>query len=191
VLGIKGGRTIQEYWPKFKSVAVNVSIDGIFDTYEYIRGNGKFMDVVNNIKIIKQIPTVSRIVGAFTVQANNIMQIDRVIDYFLNDLGIVFYSHRVNYPRALSAQVLPTKLKNQVIDKLEAMKPRIKDYALVKQHPILEKITLQQIQDNINFLKARDLNQYWADCVDFNRRLDITRNQGPFEKINPEFADYV
>jgi hypothetical protein len=78
-----------------------------------------------------------------------------------------------------------------VIDKLEAMKPRIKDYALVKQHPILEKITLQQIQDNINFLKARDLNQYWMDCVDFNRRLDITRNQGPFEKINPEFADYV
>lgn len=191
VLGIKGGRTIQEYWPKFKSVAVNVSIDGIFDTYEYIRGNGKFMDVVNNIKIIKQIPTVSRIVGAFTVQANNIMQIDRVIDYFLNDLGIVFYSHRVNYPRALSAQVLPTKLKNQVIDKLEAIKPRIKDYALVKQHPILEKITLQQIQDNINFLKARDLNQYWMDCVDFNRKLDITRNQGPFEKINPEFADYV
>jgi hypothetical protein len=149
------------------------------------------MDVVNNIKIIKQIPTVSRIVGAFTVQANNIMQIDRVIDYFLNDLGIVFYSHRVNYPRALSAQVLPAKLKNQVIDKLEAMKPRIKDYALVQQHPILEKITLQQIQDNINFLKARDLNQYWMDCVDFNRKLDITRNQGPFEKINPEFADYV
>jgi len=134
---------------------------------------------------------VSRIVGAFTVQANNIMQIDRVIDYFLNDLGIVFYSHRVNYPRALSAQVLPAKLKNQVIDKLEAMKSRIKDYALVKQHPILEKITLQQIQDNINFLKAKDLNQYWTDCVDFNRRLDVTRNQGPFEKINPEFADYV
>jgi hypothetical protein len=140
---------------------------------------------------MKQIPTVSRIVGAFTVQANNIMQIDRVIDYFLNDLGIVFYSHRVNYPRALSAQVLPLKLKNQVIDKLEAMKPRIKDYTLVKQHPILEKITLQQIQDNINFLKSRDLNQYWMDCVDFNRKLDATRNQGPFEKINPEFADYV
>ncbi|MFN9952919.1 MAG: hypothetical protein ACK55I_07450, partial [bacterium] len=78
------------------------------------------------------------------MQANNIMQIDRVIDYFLNDLGIVFYSHRVNYPRALSAQVLPAKLKNQVIDKLEAMKPQINDYALVKQHPILEKITLQQ-----------------------------------------------
>ena len=27
--------------------------------------------------------------------------------------------------------------------------------------------------------------------VDFNRKLDATRKQGPFEKINPEFANYV
>ena len=65
---------------------------------------------------MKNIPTVSRIVGAFTVQSNNIMQIDKVIDYFLNKLEIVFYSHRVQYPRALSAQVLPKELKDKVID---------------------------------------------------------------------------
>lgn len=190
-LGIKGGRTVHDYWPKFKSVAVNVSIDGLHDTYEYIRGNGKFSEVEYNIKEMKKIPTVSRIVGAFTVQANNILQIDKVIDYFLKEMKIVFYSHRVNYPRALSAQVLPKKLKDQVVAKLEAMKPKIKDYDIVKEHPVLEKITQQQIQDNINFLQATDLNQYWQDCVDFNRKLDITRNQGPFEKINPEFQDYV
>jgi len=190
-LGIKGGRTVHDYWPKFKSVAVNVSIDGLHDTYEYIRGNGKFSDVEYNIKEMKKIKTVSRIVGAFTVQANNIMQIDKVIDYFLREMKIVFYSHRVSYPRALSAQVLPKALKDQVVAKLEAMKPKIKDYEIVKQHPILEKITQQQIQDNINFLQAKDLNEYWQDCVDFNRKLDLTRNQGPFEKINPEFRDYV
>ena len=190
VLGIKG-RWIKDYWPKFKSVAVNVSIDGIDEVYEYVRSNGKFQDVVDNVRIMKNIPTVSRIVGAFTVQSNNIMQIDKVIDYFLNKLEIVFYSHRVQYPRALSAQVLPKELKDKVIAKLELMKDKIKEYRLVKEHPILEKITLQQIQDNINFLKARDLNQYWKDCVDFNHRLDKTRNQGPFEKIIPEFAPYV
>ena len=140
---------------------------------------------------MKTIPTVSRIVGAFTVQSNNIMQIDKVIDYFLNKLEIVFYSHRVQYPRALSAQVLPKELKDQVISKLELMKDKVKQYRLVQEHPILEKITLQQIQDNINFLKARDLNKYWKDCVDFNHRLDKTRNQGPLEKIIPEFAPYV
>ena len=190
-LGIKGGRTVHEYWPKFKSVAVNVSIDGLHDTYEYIRGNGKFSEVEYNIKEMKKIPTVSRIVGAFTVQANNILQIDKVIDYFLKDMQIVFYSHRVNYPRALSAQVLPEDLKQAVVVKLEAMKSKIKDYEIVKKHPVLEKITLQQIQDNINFLQARDLHEHWNDCIDFNRKLDETRNQGPFEKINPEFADYV
>ena len=190
VLGIKG-RWIKDYWPKFKSVAVNVSIDGIDEVYEYVRSNGKFQDVVDNVRIMKNIPTVSRIVGAFTVQSNNIMQIDKVIDYFLNKLEIVFYSHRVQYPRALSAQVLPKELKDKVIVKLELMKDKIKEYRLVKEHPILEKITLQQIQDNINFLKARDLNQYWKDCVDFNHRLDKTRNQGPFEKNIPEFAPYV
>lgn len=190
VLGIKG-RWIKDYWPKFKSVAVNVSIDGLDDVYEYVRSNGKFQDVVDNIRIMKTIPTVSRIVGAFTVQSNNIMQIDKVIDYFLNKLEIVFYSHRVQYPRALSAQVLPKELKDQVISKLELMKDKVKQYRLVQEHPILEKITLQQIQDNINFLKARDLNKYWKDCVDFNHRLDKTRNQGPLEKIIPEFAPYV
>ena len=190
-LGIKGGRTVHEYWPKFKSVAVNVSIDGLHDTYEYIRGNGKFSDVEYNIKEMKKIPTVTRIVGAFTVQANNILQIDKVIDYFLNEMQIVFYSHRVNYPRALSAQVLPEKLKQAVVVKLEAMKSKVKDYEMIKKYPVLEKITMQQIQDNINFLQARDLHEHWNDCVDFNRKLDETRNQGPFEKINPEFANYV
>ena len=140
---------------------------------------------------MKKIPTVSRIVGAFTVQANNILQIDKVIDYFLRDMEIIFYSHRVNYPRALSAQVLPDALKQGVIEKLESMKGKIKDYPIIQRHPVLEKITLRQIQDNINFLQAKDLHHFWDDCVDFNKKLDLSRKQGPFEKINPEFAAYV
>ena len=134
---------------------------------------------------------LNKIFFSFKDNFLNILQIDKVMDYFLKDMEIVFYSHRVNYPRALSAQVLPEKLKQGVIVKLEAMKGKLKDYPIIKKHPVLEKITLRQIQDNINFLQAKDLHQYWDDCVDFNRKLDATRNQGPFEKINPEFANYV
>ena len=189
-LGIKGGRTIHDYWPKFKSIAVNVSIDGIHDVYEYIRGNGKFSEVEDNIKVFKSFPNVSRVVGAFTVQANNIMQIDKVIDYFINKLGIVFYSHRVNYPRSLSAQTLPQELKQKVVDRLEEMKTEVLDYPLVKEHKLLEQVTLQQIQDNINFLEATDLSEFWQDCVDFNLKLDATRNQD-FFSVNPEFKKYA
>ena len=190
-LGIKGGRTIHDYWPKFKSVAVNVSIDGIHVVYEYIRGNGKFSEIEENIKVFKSFSNVSRVVGAFTVQANNIMQIDKVIDYFLNDMGIIFYSHRVNYPMSLSAQVLPPVLKQQVINNLEVMKETVLSYPLVEQNDLLKKVTLQQIQDNINFLQAKCMYEsHWQDCIEFNRRLDKTRNQN-FLSANPEFKSYV
>lgn len=189
-LGIKGGRTIHDYWPKFKSVAVNVSIDGIHEVYEYIRGDGKFSVIEENIKIFKSFPNVSRVVGAFTVQANNIMQIDKVIEYFLKDLEIVFYSHRVNYPRALSAQTLPIPLKEKAIERLQAIQSTFKDYPIIQQHPVLIPITERQISDNINFLKANDLSEYWKDCINFNRALDKTRKQD-FLAVNPEFKDYV
>ena len=190
-LGISKGRTVFEYWPHFKSVAVNISIDGIHDVYDYIRGNGDFELVEKNIKKIKEIPSVSRVVGAFTVQSNNILQIDKVIEYFLEKMGIIFYSHRVNYPRALSAQAIPNELKQQVIEKLEAMKHTVESYEIVKNSSVIREVTLQQIQDNINFLQAADLSEYWQDCIEFNRKLDATRNQGPLEEIIPEFKPYV
>jgi len=189
-LGIKGGRTIHDYWPKFKSIAVNVSIDGIHDVYEYIRGNGKFSEVEEHIKVFKSFPNVSRVVGAFTVQANNIMQIDKVIEYFLKEMEIVFYSHRVSYPRVLSAQVLPAPLKEKAIERLERIQTEFKNYPVVQQHPILVQITERQIQDTIHFLKATDLSEYWKDCIEFNKRLDATRGQD-FLATNPEFIPYV
>ena len=190
-LGIKGGRTIHDYWPKFKSIAVNVSIDGIHDVYEYIRGNGKFSEIEENIKVFKSFPNVSRVVGAFTVQANNIMQIDKVIDYFINKLGIIFYSHRVNYPMALSAQVLPPKLKKRIVLKLEMMKADIEEYPAIQKSELLREVTLQQIQDNINFLEAKCMyDTHWKDCIQFNKNLDKTRNQD-FLAVNPEFAPYA
>ena len=70
-LGISKGRTIHDYWPHFRSVAVNVSIDGIGIVYEYIRGNGNWQTVVQNVREIQTIPNVSRVVGAVAVQVSN------------------------------------------------------------------------------------------------------------------------
>jgi sulfatase maturation enzyme AslB (radical SAM superfamily) len=190
-LGISNGRSIHDYWPLFKSVAVNVSLDGIHDVYNYIRSNGNFSEVEANIKEIQTIPNVSRVVGAFTAQAGNILQAADCIDYFINKMNIVFYSHRVSYPSVLSAQVLPQELKNKAINRLLNVKDNVGTYNNVIKYPILERITKQQIQDNINYLQARDLSHLWSDFVDFNRKLDVTRNQGPLETVVPEFAPYV
>lgn len=189
-LGIKGGRTIHDYWPHFKSVAVNVSLDGIHEVYNYIRGNSDFTLVEQNIKEIQTIPNVSRVVGAFTAQAGNILQASECIEYFLNKMGIVFYSHRVSYPNCLSAQVLPRVLQLKAVEKLEKIRHRVKDFELVKKYPQLERITYQQIQDNINYLNAKDQSHLWSDFLEFNRKLDVTRNQNLFDVV-PEFKNWI
>jgi sulfatase maturation enzyme AslB (radical SAM superfamily) len=189
-LGISKGRTVHDYWPYFQSVAVNVSLDGIHDVYNHIRTNSNFSEVEKNIKEIQTIPNVSRVVGAFTAQAGNILQAAECIDYFINEMNIVFYSHRVSYPNVLSAQVLPQELKDLAISRLQSVADRVHKFSNIKKYPILEKITQQQIKDNVNYLQARDQSHLWPDFLEFNRRLDVTRNQSLIEAV-PEFADYV
>lgn len=189
ILG-KSNRTIWQYWPKFKSIAVNVSIDGFNRSYEYIRGNASWSELINNIKQIQSIPNISRIVGAVTVQVSNILELDVICKYFLDELNIVFHTHRVEFPRELSAQVLPIELKSKAIEKLEKCKLEVPNFSMVKKHPQLLKYTLDQLQDNINYLNARDQHYRWKDCVEFNHRLDKTRNQR-FEEVTPEFKPYV
>jgi len=189
-LGISKGRTIHEYWPHFKSIAVNVSIDGIGDVYDYIRGNSDWNQVVSNIKEIQKIPNVSRIVGAVAVQVSNVLTLGKMIEYFLDNLGIVFYTNMVNYPNVLSAQTLPFDLKDLAVKRLQMSKIKVPTYKYVKENPILLDITLKQIDGIINYIWAEDQNSKWQDCIEFNRRLDQTRNQS-FTEVTPEFKLYV
>ena len=190
-LGIKGGRTIHDYWPKFKSVAVNVSIDGIGDSYEYIRGNGDWNKLVDNIKVIQQFPNISRVVGAVAVQVSNVLILDKMVEYFLDELGIVFYTNMVNYPQVLSIQTLPDELKLIAIERLQQVKNRMPEFKFVKENPILVDITNTQIDGVINYIQAKDKSDMWKDTIEFNRRLDKSRNQKPFEQVTPEFKKYV
>ena len=186
----KSNRTVWDYWPKFKSVAVNVSIDGIGLSYEYIRGNAHWTELINNIRQIQTIPNINRIVGAVAVQVSNVLILDKMIEYFLDKLGIVFYTNMVQYPNVLSAQVLPAPLKALAIMRLEEVKNRVPDFKYVKENPILLNITLEQINGVINYINAVDQNDKWEDCVEFNLKLDKTRNQS-FTDVTPEFKDYV
>lgn len=189
-LGISKGRTIHDYWPHFKSVAVNVSIDGLDAVYEYIRGNGDWNEVVKNIKIIQAIPNISRVVGAVAVQVSNVLTLDKMVEEFLDKLGIVFYTNMVNYPNVLSVQVLPSSLKKLAIERLEAVKLKVPNFKYVKENPILLGITLTQINGVINFINSTDQSDKWQSCVSFNSKLDATRNQS-FIDVTPEFKPYV
>jgi MoaA/NifB/PqqE/SkfB family radical SAM enzyme len=189
-LGISKGRTIHDYWPYFRSVAVNVSLDGIGPVYEYIRGNSSWNQVVENIQELQKISNVSRVVGAVAVQVSNVLILDQMIEEFLDKMGIVFYTNMVQHPNVLSVQVLPEELKALAIERLEAAKLKVPNYKYVKENPILLGLTLTQIDGVINYLSAKDQHSKWQDCLEFNRRLDATRNQSFFE-VTPEFKQYA
>lgn len=186
----KSNRTVWQYWPKFKSVAVNVSIDGIGDSYEYVRGNASWAELVNNIKQVQTITNVSRIVGAVAVQVSNVLVLDKMIEYFLNELGIVFYTNMVQYPTVLSVQVLPHELKALAVTRLRAVRELVPEFKYVKENPILLNLTLGQIDGVINFITAKDTTHLWQDCIEFNQKLDATRNQSFFD-VTPEFKPYA
>ena len=189
ILG-KSNRTVWEYWPKFKSVAVNVSIDGVGSSYEYIRGNASWAELVNNIKQIQTIPNITRIVGAVAVQVSNVLVLDKMIEHFLEELGIIFYTNMVKYPNVLSIQTLPGPLKDLAYNRLEAVKGRLHTFESLKNNTTLMQITQGQIQGIQNYLRANDLSHLWSDCVEFNRRLDKSRDQS-FTDVTPEFKPYV
>jgi hypothetical protein len=105
-------------------------------------------------------------------------------------MDIVFYSHRVSYPNCLSAQVLPQELKDLAISRLQEVSLKVDQWSAIKANALLQKVTHQQIKDNINYLQAKDQHNLWPEFLEFNRRLDLSRNQSLFDTI-PEFSQYV
>lgn len=188
--GINKTENVYKYWPRFNSIALNISIDGIEDSYEYIRGNGNWLQLIENIKKFKEIPNISRIVGAVAVQVSNALDLDNMIKYFLDDLGIVFYANMVRYPQVLSVQVLPAEIKQKVVEKLSSVRQEVPKLNLVKENPILKDITYQQIDGIINFLQSDDKTHLWQDCISYNKKLDKTRTQS-FFSVHPEFKNYA
>jgi hypothetical protein len=96
----------------------------------------------------------------------------------------------VQYPNVLNIQTMPQPLKDIAYDRLEAVKNKIHNYKMIEERPILMGITLGQIEGVQNFLRAKDQSELWQDCIEFNRRLDLTRNQS-FTDSTPEFKPYV
>jgi hypothetical protein len=187
----KGKRNVFEYWPKFKSVTVHASIDGVGDLYEYIRTNANWNEVSDNIQKIKQIPTVKRIMASVAVQATNILYLDKIIEHFLDTMEVTFWNNFVRYPTLLSAQVLPKDLKSIAIDRLITVRSKVPTFKMCIKDPYTVTVAYNQIDNIIKFLQGDDSNYLWNDFVEFNHILDKTRKQGPLEIIIPEFKDYV
>jgi hypothetical protein len=85
---------------------------------------------------------------------------------------------------------LPQELKDVAMLRLMKVASKIANYDVVKKFTILEKILQQQIDDNINYIAAKDQSHLWPEFLEFNRRLDQSRGQSLLDVV-PEFKPYV
>lgn len=185
-------KNIIDYWRNFKNVLVGVSLDGIGDVYDYIRTNASFESVFKNVLEIKRSQELNNsnifLYAACTMQAYNIFDLPEIFN-FLIDNDIWLNTHRVSYPRFLSAQVLPKELKEKVSDKIKAF---IKD---IKSRDDLEidvrKNVLRNAKDNLNFLNGDDLSHLWNDFLEYSRILDEATNSKTLEEVRPEIKEYL
>lgn len=107
---------ILDYWSKFRAVKIAVSLDGNKIQNDYIRHGSNWKQIQENIAQLKQYTNI-RIVAKITVQNTNVYYIPEALEWF-DSMGIETEITFVRYPEHLSASVLPTSIKDKVVEKL-------------------------------------------------------------------------
>jgi len=185
-------KSVFEYWKDFKKITVNISLDGVGDTFNYIRTNADFNVVVKNIRTIQSIAKSESIdllmIAACTVQVYNIFDLPDITEFAI-DNGLWFHTHRVTWPRFLSCTVLPVKLKNEVVEKISEYLYSIKQRTDldIAQH----KNIIAHLIDNLNFLQGSDSSKYWHEFIEYSKILDKITGSKLLEEVRPELKEYI
>lgn len=121
---------------KFKSVKITISVDATGLAGEYFRYPLKWDEFVNKLTVLQQfIKGRSNFDVGFQWTASNVSMFYLVETYHelctrFPDIKFIFCNH-VTDPIHMSPQNLPTELKNQIIDKINAYKFIEQDYEFI------------------------------------------------------------
>ena len=169
---------------KFKKVYFDLSIDGLYNHFNYIR-NGETWEVVSeNISRYEQYKKedVSRLVSiCITVSFFNIYYIDEIFQYF-EQRGWHIHFNMAHLPQHTNLKIIPPQVKTAIIKKL--LQSRSQKF-LQEIAPILSYMN-ETLTPN-----AWDYNKpLWSELVRITTELDVIREQS-FSETFPEFYNLV
>jgi sulfatase maturation enzyme AslB (radical SAM superfamily) len=160
-------------WPHFKTVRLNVSIDGTGELLNYIRYPAEWEPIANNLDQLfllkKECPNIE--IGVHvTVQMYNIIGLDKLIEVFLSRWGVTPYLNILNHPHCLNIRVLPASLRTKVVNQLQDLAKKI-----------------NSVQEIIDYMLAEDWSDnYLKEFVAYTKRLDELREQSLLT-LQPDF----
>ena len=165
-----GGRSVLELWPRFKNVLLTISIDGDREGNTRIRRNSDWDTLAQNIRRVKQIPTVGKIKGTTCISAFNALDLDKTANAVIMELGIQWHTSRLQYPQFQHANVLPPKDLLLSIVRLE----KFRDLLAVRPK---QRWNILHVENAINWLRqcvesSKHTEESYNTFLDFNRTLD-------------------
>lgn len=171
---------------KFKNVNIDFSIDGIEDTYEYVRYPMKWSVINKKIDMLDQYirnnKTNINVYANYTVQTYNLIHMLDAIDFFL-DRNFIPVLHPVTNPHYLNIKNIPEELKEKAIlkinDKIKYLKVRYTNIPESRKKWIINKL-----KSLITLIKITSEKSSIRDFVKFTDILDKKRKQN-FLELDP------
>ncbi len=159
-------------WKEFKTVKLNVSIDGLGPLLNYIRFPADWdilLQNLNKIFLLKQEGVPLDIGVHTTVQMYNILSLPEITKYFKENFETIPYFNILNHPNCLNIRTLPQALKKKISSEIE-LGPFSKELSSI-----------------LLYMNEEDWNaQYFDEFLTYTDTLDSLRKQS-FKKLFPEF----
>lgn len=148
---------------QFKSVNIDISIDGIGSHFDYIRYGETWSTVEKNVLLYQQLtqsnPNIDMHI-CITVCALNILYVMEIQQYFCDQKIPVFFN-MVHHPHYLNVRALPDLVKKAIRNRFQTQQPN------------------EQIASILDFMDMPLENQsrQWLKFCESTQKLDQLRNQ--------------
>ena len=172
-------------WAKFRKVDLSLSIDGHPELNNYIRTESDTDVLAENLKLVRaELGDKYDGRAALCYSAWNVFGLPESYEYFEHVLDTPVHGNIAWDPIFINPQVLPQELKKQATNKYK------KYLNTIEPKGERNKRIHRFINQNMNFLNAKDLSRYFEQFLRFSQTLDRTRSTS-IVNIVPEFESYV
>jgi len=176
---------------RFARVIITVSVDGLGDTFDYIRRNGHWAEVCTNIDrfydlLIKD-PHRYIINAIVTTSVYNILSVTDTVKYLMHRYPAMKVGlQRVISPDFMMPANVPDDIKTQALGLLTEFFQN--DIKRPYDHCVWLRTETRSL---IRALQDHNFDsQLWSNFIDYTNKLDSVRPLPHFLDINPQFKDY-
>jgi len=142
-----------EYWPHFKAVEINVSVDGTDSRFEYLRFPAQWDEVKRNIKFYQTLPKLDLGI-MLTLSVLNIGYVDDVLE-FCNIHNLKYFVNMLETPHVLNLFMAEPGIKTWIADRIKAVDDPVVINIAKNLNNTKGTVSAQQILDFVQPLDQR------------------------------------